>query len=74
VTEEKLIDMITRTFPSEIHKVPNKREQSLIRRFQISSLLCFENETLMQWYSTFFVPVPPDVISFEHCAIQVVGV
>jgi hypothetical protein len=29
---------------------------------------------LEQWYSTFFVRVPPDIISFERCTPKVVGV
>jgi hypothetical protein len=29
--------------------------------------------TLEQWYSTFFVRVPPDIISFQLCTPKVVG-
>jgi hypothetical protein len=28
---------------------------------------------LAQWYSTFFVRVPPDIISLQHCTPKVVG-
>jgi hypothetical protein len=30
--------------------------------------------TLEQWYSTFFVHVPPDIISLQLCTPKVVGV
>jgi hypothetical protein len=29
--------------------------------------------TLYQWYSTFFVRVPPDIISLQLCTPKVVG-
>jgi hypothetical protein len=32
------------------------------------------NDTLAQWYSTFFVRVPPDIISLQLCTPTVVGV
>jgi hypothetical protein len=31
-------------------------------------------EQLEQWYSTFFVRVPPDIISLQLCTPKVVGV
>jgi hypothetical protein len=34
--------------------------------------LCLYN-TLSQWYSTFFVRVPPDIISLQLCTPKVVG-
>ena len=30
-------------------------------------------DALDQWYSTFFVRVPPDIMSFELCTPKVVG-
>jgi hypothetical protein len=31
-------------------------------------------DSLEQWYSTFFVHVPPDIISLQLCTPKVVGV
>jgi hypothetical protein len=34
---------------------------------------CKAFSTLDQWYSTFFVRVPPDIISLQLCTPKVVG-
>jgi hypothetical protein len=36
----------------------------------VSETLCY----LEEWYSTFFVRVPPDIISLQLCTPEVVGV
>jgi hypothetical protein len=33
-----------------------------------------EQDGLGQWYSTFSVRVPPDIISLQLCTLKVVGV
>jgi hypothetical protein len=37
-------------------------------------LISYTWEDLDQWYSTFFVRVPPDIISLQLCTPKVVGV
>jgi hypothetical protein len=34
---------------------------------------CVDADTIGQWYSTFFVRVPPDIISLQLCTPKVVG-
>jgi hypothetical protein len=38
-----------------------------------SVILFVNNGVLVQWYSTFFVRVPPHIISLQLCTLKVVG-
>jgi hypothetical protein len=46
----------------------SKRDQAAYRTFKI------KRSNLEQWYSIFFVRVPPDIISLQVCTPKVVGV
>jgi hypothetical protein len=52
------------------HDSPN-----LNHKFQTCKLLNFvvHDSGLEQWYSTFFVRVPPHIISLQPCTPKVVG-
>jgi hypothetical protein len=45
-----------------------------VRKFVQSPVTNEGPDVFVQWYSTFFVHVPQDVISFQLCTPKVVGV
>jgi hypothetical protein len=48
-----------------------ERERARERAVRTSEM---EEHVLDQWYSTFFVRAPPDIISLQLCTPKVVGV
>jgi hypothetical protein len=57
-----------------IHKSINKAQAAAIVSNKITEILAKKRSPLDQWYSTFFVRVPPDIISLQLCTPKFVGV
>jgi hypothetical protein len=61
------------------HILPGKKTQKEVRTdgkltfLKLQTYFEVSTSSVDQWYSTFFVRVPPDIISLQHCTPKVVG-
>jgi hypothetical protein len=73
--------MILRTFDKHLTDPPFLAKEFVLKgvrrhhHHHYRPELFFSHDCLLdQWYSTFFVRVPPDIISLQLCTPKVVGV
>jgi hypothetical protein len=58
-------------FKEHIHAIKGNKDTSLFGQHILN--IGHTHGGIEQWYSTFFVRVPPDIISLQLCTPKVVG-